>query len=124
MTVRFTKEHEWVRMENSLAVCGISDHAQHALGDIVYVELPPLGKKVKQGDQVAVVESSKAASEVYAPVSGTVAAVNDLLSTAPEKINKAALSEGWIFKLTPDNVTDAAALMDETAYEDYVKGLA
>lgn len=122
-TAHFTKDHEWVRIENGDAVCGISDHAQKALGDIVYVELPAIGKKVKQGEQVAVVESSKAASEVYAPVSGEVIAVNDILSADPGKVNAAPMREGWMFKLKPTNAAEAAALMDESAYNSYVKGL-
>lgn len=123
MAERFTKEHEWVRIEGGNATCGISDHAQHALGDIVYVELPAVGKKVKQGEQIAVVESSKAASEVYAPVSGEVTAINDVLTSDPAKVNSAPLGDGWFFKLKPDNAADVDALMDAKAYGDFVKGL-
>ncbi len=121
MTAFFTKDHEWVRLENGNAVCGISDHAQKALGDIVYVELPAMGKKVKQGEQVAVVESSKAASEVYAPVSGEVVAVNDMLSADPGKVNSAPMKEGWIFKMKPSDAGETSTLMDEGVYNDYVK---
>lgn len=121
--IRFSKDHEWVRLEGDTATCGITDHAQHALGDIVYVELPTAGTHVKQGDQIAVVESAKAASEVYAPVSGEVIAVNDNLSSDPAQINNAPLGEGWFFKLKPSNNDEAAGLMDEATYQNYVKGL-
>lgn len=121
--LRYTKEHEWVRMEGATAVCGISDYAQKALGDIVYVELPSVGKKVKQGEQAAVVESAKAASEVYSPIEGEIVAVNDNLSGDPAKVNAAAQGDGWFFKLKPANPAQAEQLMDEAAYQNYVKGL-
>lgn len=121
--LRFTKEHEWARIEGDTAVCGISDYAQKALGDIVYVELPVAGKKVKQGEQTAVVESAKAASEVYAPLEGEVIAVNDALSSDPGKVNASAQSDGWFFKIKLSNPSQASSLMDEKAYQDFVKGL-
>jgi glycine cleavage system H protein len=121
--IRFTKEHEWVRVEGDSAVCGITDYAQKALGDIVYVELPQPGKKVSQGGEVAVVESAKAASEIYAPIDGEVIAANENLSSEPGKVNSAAMSEGWIFKLRPANAAQLDALMDEAGYQNYVKGL-
>jgi glycine cleavage system H protein len=121
--IRFTKEHEWVRVEGDSAVCGITDYAQKALGDIVYVELPQAGKKVSQGGEVAVVESAKAASEIYAPIDGEVIAANKNLSSEPGKVNSAAMSEGWIFKLRPANAAQLDALMDEAGYQNYVKGL-
>ena len=121
--LRFTKEHEWVRIDGDDAVCGITGYAQKALGDIVYVELPPLGKQVAQGTETAVVESAKAASEIYAPLSGTVTAVNELLSKDPGKVNAAAMSEGWIFKLKPADVSQLDSLMDEAAYERFVAEL-
>jgi glycine cleavage system H protein len=121
--IRFTKEHEWVRVEGDSAVCGITDYAQKALGDIVYVELPQPGKKVSQGGEVAVVESAKAASEIYAPIDGEVIAANENLSSEPGKVNSAAMSEGWIFKLKPANAAQLDALMDEAGYQNYVKGL-
>ena len=120
--VRYTKEHEWARKEGDVEICGISDYAQKALGDVVYVELPQVGKKVKQGDQIAVVESAKAASEVYAPVTGEIVAVNYVLATQPGKVNAAAMGEGWFFKIKP--TTPANDLMDEAAYQKYVAGLA
>lgn len=121
--VRFTKEHEWVRMEGDAAVCGITEFAQKALGDIVYVELPSTGKKVAQGGEVAVVESAKAASEIYAPIDGEVIAANENLSGDPAQVNKAAMGKGWIFKLKPSNAAQIETLMDEAAYQEYLKGL-
>jgi len=121
--LRFTKEHEWARIEGDTAVCGITDYAQKALGDIVYVELPAAGKTFKANEQAAVVESAKAASEVYAPLDGQVTAVNDVLSGDPAKVNAAAMGDGWFFKLKLANPSQAETLMDETAYQDYVKGL-
>ncbi len=118
---RYTKEHEWARLEGDVAVCGISDYAQKAMGDVVYVELPQVGKKVKQGEQVAVVESAKAASEVYAPVDGEIVAVNDALSKDPGKVNVAAQTDGWFFKIK--TAANGNELMDESAYQNYVKGL-
>ncbi len=122
-SVRFTKDHEWIRAEGDSAICGITDYAQKALGDIVYVELPAIGKTFKQGEQAAVVESAKAASEVYAPVDGEVIAINDGLSSDPGKVNAAAQTDGWFFKLKLGNPTQLQSLMDEAAYQDYVKGL-
>jgi glycine cleavage system H protein len=119
--VRYTKEHEWMRQEGDVEICGISDYAQKALGDVVYVELPKVGKQVKAGEQVAVVESAKAASEVYAPVGGEVVAVNDVLSKEPGKVNSAAMGDGWFFKIKP--AAPANDLMDEKTYQEYVKGL-
>jgi glycine cleavage system H protein len=123
MGVRFTKEHEWVRLEGDTATCGITEYAQKALGDVVYVELPPVGKKVKQGEPIAVVESAKAASEVYAPVDGEVAAVNDALSSDPAKVNSSATGDGWFFKLKVADAGQASGLMDEAAYQNHIKGL-
>lgn len=121
--LRFSKDHEWARIEGDAATCGISDYAQKALGDVVYVELPPVGKKVKQGEQVAVVESVKAASEVYAPLSGEVVAVNADLTANPALINSAPYAAGWFFKIKPANVNEADALMNEEKYQTYVQGL-
>lgn len=121
--VRYTKEHEWVRIEGGSAVCGITDFAQKALGDIVYVELPEIGKKAVQGKEVAVVESAKAASEIYAPLDGEVIAANENLSGDPSKVNTAAMGEGWIFKLKPSNAAQIDSLMDEAAYTAYLQNL-
>jgi glycine cleavage system H protein len=121
--VRYTKEHEWVKMDGDQATCGITEYAQKALGDIVYVELPPKGKQVKKGDETAVVESAKAASEVYAPIDGEVTAVNDNLATQPGMVNIAPTGDGWFFKMKPTNSAQFDGLMDAAAYEKYIKEL-
>ena len=121
--VGFTKEHEWVKMDGNVAICGITEYAQKALGDIVYVELPSPGKQIKKGEEAAVVESAKAASEVYAPIDGEVTAVNDNLSSQPGMVNKAPTGEGWFFKMKPTNVSQIDSLMDAVAYEKYIKEL-
>ncbi|HLJ63237.1 MAG TPA: glycine cleavage system protein GcvH, partial [Stellaceae bacterium] len=97
--LKFTRDHEWVREEGDELVIGISDYAQTQLGDIVYVELPPLGTEVERGKEAAVVESVKAASEVYAPVSGTITAINGALTDEPDRVNKDPEGEGWFFRL-------------------------
>ena len=122
--LRFTKEHEWIRMEGDLAVIGITDYAQQQLGDIVYVELPAVGKKLKKGDEAAVVESVKAASEVYAPVAGEVAAVNDGLGANPALVNASPAGDGWFLKLRGTDAAEINGLMDEAAYKKYLAGLA
>lgn len=122
--LRFTKEHEWASLGgDGTATCGITDYAQKALGDIVYVELPPVGKKVRQGEQTAVVESTKAASEVYAPLDGEVVAINETLASDPGTVNSAAMSEGWFFRIKASDLGQAEKLMDEATYEDYVQEL-
>src|SRR5258708_24621529 len=98
-TFRFTKDHEWVRLDGDIAVVGITDYAQEQLGDVVYVELPEIGRRVEQGKEAAVVESAKAASEVYAPVTGEVVAVNDEIVGNPAKVNDDAMGEGWFLTL-------------------------
>ena len=118
--VRYTKDHEWVRQEGDLAVVGISDYAQSQLGDVVYVELPELGRQVEQGKEAAVVESAKAASEVYAPVSGEVVAVNDEIVADPAKVNADAMGEGWFIKLRLKDPKELDGLMDEAAYQTFV----
>ncbi len=123
MTTRYTKDHEWVRLEGDVAVVGITPYAAEQLGDVVYVELPSIGKHVKAGGDMAVVESAKAASDVYAPISGEVIAVNDALSASPQLVNEGADAGGWFAKLKPSNAGDLDALMDEGAYAEYVKGL-
>jgi glycine cleavage system H protein len=116
----FTKDHEWVRHEGEVAVIGITDYAQSQLGDVVYVELPEVGRKVAQGDEAAVVESAKAASEVYAPVSGEVVAVNQSIVGDPAKVNADAMGEGWFIKLRLADPTELDALMDEAAYQAFI----
>ena len=119
--LRFTKDHEWVRLDDDLAVIGITDYAQSQLGDVVYVELPGPGHRVEQGKEAAVVESVKAASEVYAPVSGEVAEVNDALAADPAKVNADPLGEGWFIKLRLDDPKQLDGLMDEAAYQRFVE---
>lgn len=120
---RYTEEHEWVRMEGDIAVCGISEYAQEQLGDVVFVELPEIGRVVAQNDEVAVVESVKAASDIYAPVSGEVVEVNDAVVDAPETVNTDALGGGWLFKIKISDEGEFGDLMDEDAYSDFVAGL-
>jgi len=120
-TLRFTKDHEWVRLEDDLAVVGITDYAQSQLGDVVYVELPEIGRRVAQGKEAAVVESVKAASEVYAPVSGDVAEVNEALAADPAKVNTDPMGDGWFLKLRLDDPTELDSLMDEAAYRRLVE---
>ncbi len=118
--MRYTKEHEWVNMEGSTATVGISQHAQEALGDITFVELPVVGKVLKAGDAIGVVESVKAASDIYSPISGMVSEVNSRLDSAPELINQSPEADGWICKLVNITATDAAQLMDEASYKAYL----
>jgi len=122
-TVKYTRDHEWIRVEADTAVIGITDYAQTQLGDVVYVELPTVGRRVEKGKEAAVVESVKAASEVYAPVSGEVIAVNDALSGEPGKINADPMGEGWFLKLRIANAKELDELMDEAAYQSFVEGL-
>jgi glycine cleavage system H protein len=122
--VRYTQDHEWARREGDTVTVGISDYAQQQLGDVVYVELPEIGRKLEQGKEAAVVESVKAASEVYAPVSGEVIAVNDALSGEPAKVNADAMGEGWFFKLRLADPAQLDGLMDQAKYDEFVKGLA
>jgi glycine cleavage system H protein len=123
MTVKYTKDHEWVRVEGTTAVVGISDYAQTQLGDVVYVELPEVGRKLEQGKEAAVVESVKAASEVYAPISGKVTAANAELAGEPAKVNADPMGGGWFFKMTIANPKELDALMDEAQYKTYIEGL-
>lgn len=120
---RYTKDHEWLRIEGDVVTVGVTDHAQEQLGDVVYVELPEAGKSFKKGDEAAVVESVKAASEVYAPVSGEIAAANEALADAPETVNSDPMGEGWFFKLKLADRSELDGLMDEAAYKAYVEEL-
>ncbi|MDR2013643.1 MAG: glycine cleavage system protein GcvH [Rhodanobacter sp.] len=121
--LKFMQSHEWARVEDKGTVtCGISDHAQEQLGDLVYVELPSVGDTVKAGNACAVVESVKAASDVYAPVSGKIVAVNDALPDKPETINEDAYGEGWIFVIKPDNLAeDLEELLTPDDYADLIQ---
>ena len=123
MTVYFTKEHEWVRVEGDTATIGISDHAQEALGDIVFAEVPDAGKQVAKGQEAAVVESVKAAWDVYAPVSGEVIEGNSAIADDPSLVNRDPEGEGWFFKLQLSDPGELDGLMDEGAYRDWVKTL-
>ena len=117
---RFTKDHEWIRLEGDIAVIGITDYAQEQLGDVVYVELPEIGRNVEQGKEAAVVESAKAASEVYAPVSGEVVAVNDAIVGDPAQVNADAMGEGWFIKIRLSDPQELDSLMDQAAYDAFV----
>jgi glycine cleavage system H protein len=120
---RYTKEHEWVRVEGATATVGITDYAAEQLGDVVFVELPKVGKSVEKGGEAAVVESVKAASEVYAPISGEVVEVNAAIESEPAKVNAEPMGSGWFIKLKVKNAAELSALMTEAQYKDYVKGL-
>jgi len=122
--VRYTKEHEWVRVEGDRATMGISDHAQEQLGDVVFVELPPIGRQVARNDAIAVVESVKAASDVYAPVGGEVVEVNEALNDEPALVNSGAESSGWFCRLRLADPAELDQLMDADAYQAYVASLA
>jgi glycine cleavage system H protein len=119
-TVKFTKEHEWLRIDGDIGTVGITDHAQEQLGDLVFIELPDIGKSVAQGDEAAVVESVKAATEVYAPVTGEVVEVNEALNDDPAKVNSDAMGEGWFFKIRIADAGEADSLLDEAAYRELV----
>jgi len=119
--LKFTKDHEWVRLDGDAAVIGITDHAQNALGDVVFVDLPEIGREVAAGEACAVVESVKAASDIYAPISGRIVEVNSALGEDPGLINREPTGEGWFFKLEPKDPSEAAALMDEGAYAAFVE---
>ena len=121
--LRYTSDHEWVRVEGDAAVVGISDYAQEQLGDVVFIELPDVGTLFAQNDDAAVVESVKAASEIYAPIGGEILAVNDSLTDAPETLNSDPTGDGWLFKISIADAGEVDALMDEAAYKAYVKGL-
>ncbi|HEX4862009.1 MAG TPA: glycine cleavage system protein GcvH [Rhizomicrobium sp.] len=121
--VRYTKEHEWVRVEGSEATIGITKYAAEQLGDVVFVELPEAGRKVGAGGEAAVVESVKAASEVYAPVSGEVTASNAALSDDPAKVNADPEGDGWFFKVKLADTGEIAKLMTREQYDEFVKGL-
>ncbi|MEO0617096.1 MAG: glycine cleavage system protein GcvH [Pseudomonadota bacterium] len=122
--LKYTEEHEWLRLEDDgSVVVGITAHAQEALGDLVYVELPEVGQEIDVGDGIAVVESVKAASDVYAPINCTVSAVNDALADTPESINEDPYGEGWIARVTPGDRGDLDALMSADAYQEFLENL-
>ena len=123
MSRYFTKDHEWIEVDGDTGTVGITDYAQSQLGDITFVELPGAGQAVSQGDGVSVVDSVKAASDVYTPVSGTVAEVNGALESEPELVNADAENAGWLFRVTLADAGQLAALMDRAAYDAYVAEL-
>lgn len=121
---KYSKEHEWIRLDGDTATVGITDYAQKQLGDIVYVEVPAVGKTVTKGGEAAVVESVKAASEVYAPISGEVTAANDALTANPALVNSSPEGDGWFFELKPSDLSEIKDLMDAAGYAKYCEGLA
>jgi len=123
MSLYFTKEHEWIRVDGDVATVGISDHAQEALGDIVFAEVPDAGRSLNKGDDAAVVESVKAASDVYAPVGGEVVEGNSALADDPALINRDPEGEGWFFKLKLSDPSELDGLMSEADYREWVKTL-
>lgn len=123
MTRFFTKDHEWIEVEGETGTVGITDYAQGQLGDITFVELPELGRLVNKAESIAVVDSVKAASDVYAPVSGTVSDTNGALEGEPELVNNDADTGGWLFRLQLANADELGSLMDKAAYDAYVAGL-
>ena len=123
MTMYFTQDHEWISVEGDSATVGITDYAQAQLGDVVFVEVPPAGTEVAKGKEAAVVESVKAASDVYAPVSGTVTEANAELEGDPSLVNTAPEGNGWFFRLKLSNPAELEGLMDDTAYKAFVDGL-
>ncbi|HEX2528487.1 MAG TPA: glycine cleavage system protein GcvH [Geminicoccus sp.] len=123
MTTRYTKDHEWVRVEGDVATTGITDHAQEQLGDVVFVELPEVGRIVEKGGDMAVVESVKAASEVYAPISGKVVAINDAIVAEPGQVNLGAEGDAWFCRIEASNLSEIEELMTREAYDDFLKTL-
>ncbi len=117
----YTEDHEWLSVDGDTATVGISTYAAGQLGDVVFVELPEVGKTVKKGDEIAVVESVKSASEIYAPVSGEITAANEALEDAPETVNEDAQGAGWFFKMTISDAAELSGLMDEAAYGEFTK---
>jgi len=120
-TVRYTRDHEWIRLDGEVGTVGISGYAQEQLGDVVYVELPEIGRHVEKGEEAAVVESVKAAAEVYAPVAGEVVAVNELLDGAPGGVNEDAEGDGWFFKLKVADLSQVEGLMTEDQYQAFLE---
>ena len=120
---KYTQEHEWIRVEGDVGTIGITQYAQEQLGDVVFVDVPQVGRKVAKGESIAVVESVKAASDIFAPASGEVVEANAALAEAPGDVNAEPMGKGWFFKLRLSNKGELTGLMDETAYAAFVKGL-
>lgn len=123
MSIHYTEDHEWIAVDGDTGVIGISAYAAKALGDVVFVELPELGREMAKGDEAAVVESVKAASEVYAPIGGEVTAVNGALEDEPAKVNEDAMGDGWFLKIKIADKDELGGLMDEDAYKAYCESL-
>lgn len=123
MTLKYSEDHEWIRLDGDVATVGISDYAQKALGDVVFVELPEVGAEVSKGDEIAVVESVKAASEIYAPLSGEVVEINGKLEDDPALVNRSPMDDGWFFKIKLTQAAEIDEMMDEDAYDSFVEGL-
>jgi glycine cleavage system H protein len=121
--MKFTKEHEWVEIKDGIALAGISDYAQHSLGDIVSLELPKVGAVFKQGQTLGVVDSMKASSEIYCPISGEVVEANKELEGNPQWVNESPQEKAWLAKLKPADLAELDKLMDEAAYKEYIAGL-
>ena len=123
-TVKYTDDHEWIRVEGDIATVGITDYAQEQLGDVVFVDLPDVGKAVEKGGDAAVVESVKAASDIFAPVAGEITEANQAIADDPALVNSDPTGEGWFFKLKIADASELDGLMDEAAYKSHVEGLA
>lgn len=123
MGLKYTEDHEWIKVDGDTGVIGISPYAAKQLGDVVFVELPEIGREMDKGDEAAVVESVKAASEVYSPVGGEVTAVNEALEETPALVNESAEGEGWFLKIKISDANELGSLMDEAAYAEYCAGL-
>ncbi|MDG1438911.1 MAG: glycine cleavage system protein GcvH [Emcibacteraceae bacterium] len=123
MTIYFSEDHEWINVDGNEGIVGITNYAQNALGDIVFVEVPEVGDEFEKGDEVAVVESVKAASEIYSPVSGEVTAVNEDLEENAALVNTSPDGDGWFFKITISDTSELEGLLDEAGYKDFITGL-
>jgi glycine cleavage system H protein len=121
--VKYTNEHEWIRVDGDVGTIGITNYAQEQLGDVVFVDVPQVGRKVTKGESIAVVESVKAASDIFAPVSGEIVEANGALTDAPGDVNAEPMGKGWFFRIRLSNKSELAGLMDEAAYNAFVKGL-
>ena len=119
--MKYTEDHEWIKLDGDIATIGISTHAAGQLGDVVYVELPDVDAEFDKGDDAAVVESVKAASEIYAPIGGTITAINEALEDAPETVNAAPETDGWFFKMKISDASELDGMMDEAAYKKFIE---
>jgi len=122
MSLKFSEEHEWLLIEGDIATVGITNHAQEQLGDLVFVDLPEVGQEIEKGGDIAVVESVKAASDVYAPIDGSITEVNEALGDQPELVNSAAESDGWLFKIKIADAAQLEDLMDAEGYQNFIAG--